>query len=76
MRSRTTHLPRRLAPALTGAVAAAAVGLGCGAALRPTTGESGLPRPPQLVHLTDAELATFERTPRLVWPSVPAPWRS
>lgn len=66
----------RLLPPLSGAVAAAAVGLGSGAALKPTPAECGLPRPPQLMHLTEAELIVLERSPENLWPSVPARWRS
>ncbi|MFC3078098.1 hypothetical protein ACFODL_08370 [Phenylobacterium terrae] len=65
-----------LAPAMSGALAAAAVGVGSGAALKPTAAECGLPRPPQLLHLSEVELAALERSPRHTWPSVPAAWRS
>ncbi|HEX2561989.1 hypothetical protein [Phenylobacterium sp.] len=77
MRPRTPqHQARRLGPALSGAIAAAAIGLGCGEALKPTPEESGLPRPPQLMHLSEVELAVLERIPSRLWPSVPAPWRT
>lgn len=77
MTARTpSSIIRRLSPALSGAMAAAAIGLGCGAALKPTPAECGLPKPPQLMHLTDQDLATLERSPRLFWPSVQASWRT
>jgi hypothetical protein len=61
---------------ISGAVGAAAMGLACGVALKPTPAESGLPRQPQLLVLDEAQLATFERSPyRLWWPSVPRAWR-
>jgi hypothetical protein len=66
---------RRFPPALSGAMAAAAIGLGAGAALKPTPAECGLPRPPQLMYLTEAELIALERSPHNLWPSVPASWR-
>ena len=60
-----------IAPMISGAMAAAILGLFSGVVLKPTPAESGLPRPPQLMHLTDAELALMERSPALTWPSVP-----
>ncbi|HEY9217093.1 MAG TPA: hypothetical protein VIO94_03520 [Phenylobacterium sp.] len=59
------------APALSGAFAAALIGVSSGAVLRPTPAESGLPKPPQLMQMTDVELAALEDTPSRVWPSVP-----
>jgi hypothetical protein len=56
---------------------AAVLGLACGIAMKPTPAESGLPRPPQLMLLSDDQLVDFERAPpRIWWPSVASDWRA
>lgn len=60
-----------------GSAAAVVLGLCCGAWIKPTSAETGLPRPPQLVCLNSTELAVFERAPqRYWWPSVRINWRA
>jgi len=68
--------PHGLALVFAGGLAAAALGSGCGAAMKPTAAESGLPRPPQLLYLSKVELALLDTSPDIAWPSVPRAWRT